>query len=99
MVEGTVLAAVGLPRISLATISNCTLSAPPVLTNIASILNNPTVIPSTGLSEEVVQATVKVSGPTWLDCALLIAAVSCNPHSMLVQLPIFHLVISKLGAH
>lgn len=61
VVEGAVYATLGLPKISPATISNSTLLAPPAVTNAAALANNPTVIPGTALSEEVVQGTVKVT--------------------------------------
>lgn len=61
VVEGAVLAALGLPKISPATISSNTLSAPPAVTNVAALVNNPTVISSTGLTEEAVQDVVKVT--------------------------------------
>ena len=61
MVEGAVYATLGLPKISPASISNSTLSAPPAVTNAAALASNPTVISGTALSEGFVQDTVKVS--------------------------------------
>jgi hypothetical protein len=39
------------------------LAAPPASTNVASMASNPTVIPSTGLTEELVQHTAQVRMP------------------------------------
>eukprot|EP00878_Enallax_costatus_P013463 GHUV01014078.1.p1 GENE.GHUV01014078.1~~GHUV01014078.1.p1 ORF type:complete len:1340 (+),score=424.03 GHUV01014078.1:252-4271(+) len=59
VVEAAVYAALGLPKISPASISNSTLSAPPAVTNAAALASNPTVISGTALNENFVQNTVK----------------------------------------
>lgn len=59
--EGAVVAAMGLPKITPSSISSSSLAAPPASTNAASMASNPTVIPSTGLTEELVQQTAQVS--------------------------------------
>lgn len=64
VVEGAVVAALGLPKITPNGISSSSLAAPPASTNVALLASNPAVIPSTGLAEELVQHTAQVSSPT-----------------------------------
>ncbi|KAF6266164.1 dynein heavy chain 9 [Scenedesmus sp. NREL 46B-D3] len=59
VVEGAVVAALGLPKITPNSISSSSLAAPPASTNVALLASNPTVIPSTGLAEELVQHTAQ----------------------------------------
>jgi hypothetical protein len=72
VLEGAVVAAMGLPKITPSSISSSSLAAPPASTNAASMASNPTVIPSTGLTEELVQQTAQVNAPE-CDCIALCA--------------------------
>jgi hypothetical protein len=63
VLEGAVVAAMGLPKITPSSISSSSLAAPPASTNVASMASNPTVILSTGITEELVQHTAQVRIP------------------------------------
>lgn len=68
VLEGAVVAAMGLPRITPSSISSSSLAAPPAVTNVAALTSNPTVIPSTGLAEELVRQTVQVRAIAGILC-------------------------------
>eukprot|EP00882_Tetradesmus_deserticola_P033611 GHRQ01038412.1.p1 GENE.GHRQ01038412.1~~GHRQ01038412.1.p1 ORF type:complete len:151 (+),score=43.89 GHRQ01038412.1:684-1136(+) len=101
-IEGAVVAAMGLPKITPNSISSSSLPAPPASTNMALLASSPNVIPSTGLSEELVQRTAQeISSIVQANnAAPLQLAALFEPYLYLLQLdPLEHAQRVAAGGH